>query len=145
MSITSEIEHIEHEVASLWPVWDGKSPDMGLRQVQVSGFYLRDEAHCKAYLLRLKEEVLPSDAALWGFDGQLVRPVYGGVGLLIDKYCLAFASSSWPSLTEGDYIPELEIKWTVQTRSVMRVDKRRYAVRFENESEHSVDIVIAGK
>lgn len=135
------IENLESDLLQVWPRYEGNAA--GLRCVKVDGGSLRDDIARKGVLDRLRH-VLPSDVTLWDKDGRLVRAVIT-VFAVMDRFMLIFASHQWPALIEGDIIPELEISWTVRTRSVIRVDKRSQAVGFENETENFVDVVIEQK
>jgi hypothetical protein len=134
----SVIEYLESDLLQVWPRYEGNAA--GLRCVKVDGVSLRDDIARKGVLDRLRH-ALPCDATLWDKDGSLIRAV-ATVFAATDRFMLIFASHQWPALIEGDIIPELEVSWTVRTRSVIRVDKRHQTVRFENEAEHFVDVVI---
>lgn len=134
-------EAIEADLLKLWLLKDQSR--LGLRCVKISGIYLDDDLTRIGHLVRLRD-ALPSDAALWNDDGRLYRFAYSA-GVVCDRIMLVFASREWPVLAEGDLIPELEIKWAVQTRTVIHVDKRFETVKFVNEDENFVDVVIERK
>lgn len=144
-------DKIDEALLYRWPVLEGEH--RGLRAVHVSGCYLySSDAHATAHILDLLKRNLPADARLWQDDGLLIRTVYQ-YDTIMDRFALIFASDEFAPIKDGDVIPRLEFKWRqdgkevllVSKRTILHVDKRKASVRFENEDESFVDLVIEDK
>lgn len=85
------------------------SHTMGQRRVSLTGGALKHLYTSNAgmsFIQKLRSH-LPPDAALYNFDGQLLKEWPGIVGYGSDLHHIRFISRHWEPHTEGEKIPEI--------------------------------------